>query len=49
VAEGKTLLAPLLDVVARLRAAAAARATHRENEKKAAPAAPIAPGDVKPG
>lgn len=41
VAEGKTLLAPLLDVVARQRATAAARATHRENEKKAAPVAPV--------
>jgi hypothetical protein len=51
-AEGKTLLAPVLDALARLRAAAAARATHRENEKKAAPAGPpvepAAPTEVKP-
>jgi hypothetical protein len=51
-AEGKALLAPLLDALARLRAVAAARATHRENEKKAgpavAPAAPVAPAEIKP-
>ena len=41
VAEGKALLAPILDAVAKLRALAAARATARENEKKvAAPGAP---------
>jgi len=49
VAEGKVLLAPLLDEMAKLRALAAARATHRENEKKpataavAAAVAPVAP------
>jgi hypothetical protein len=41
VAEGKALLAPLLDQMAKLRASAAARATIRENETKTpAPAAP---------
>jgi hypothetical protein len=40
VAEGKALLAPLLDEVARLRAAAATRATIRENEKNAPAPAP---------
>jgi hypothetical protein len=49
VAEGKTLLAPLLDAMARLRATAAARATLRENEKKpAAPVAPAAPSEGQP-
>jgi hypothetical protein len=52
VAEGKTLLAPLLDELARQRATAAARATIRENEKKVpapvAPVAPVAPNDGKP-
>lgn len=52
VAEGKTLLAPLLDAMARLRATAAARATIRENEKKpaapTAPAAPVAPVEGQP-
>jgi hypothetical protein len=57
VAEGKTLLAPLLDALARLRATAAARATHRETVKEkgkkaepaAPPVAPVAPTEVKPG
>lgn len=49
VAEGKALLAPLLDAMARLRATAAARATLRENEKKPAmPAAPVAPPNGQP-
>ena len=49
VAEGKTLLAPLLDELAKLRAAAAARATIRENEKKVpAPAEPATPDDSQP-
>lgn len=53
VAEGKTLLAPLLDELAKLHASAAARATIRENEKKAekkvaAPVAPAAPNDGEP-
>ena len=52
VAEGKTLLAPLLDELAKLRATAAARATLREHEKKVpapvAPVAPVAPDDSQP-
>lgn len=46
VAEGRELLAPLLDAMAQLRATAAARAALRENEKKAAK--PPAPGDGQP-
>jgi hypothetical protein len=54
VAEGKTLLAPLLDELAKLRATAAARATIREKEKEkkapvaATPVAPVATNDGKP-
>ena len=46
VAEGKVLLAPLLDEVAKLHATAAARATARENAKK--DAAPVAPRHSPP-
>jgi hypothetical protein len=55
IAEGKALLAPLLDAVARLRATGSLRATHRETvkakekSKKAEPAAPVAPTEVKQG
>lgn len=45
VAEGRVLLAPLLDEMARLRATAAARATARENEKKVV--APVASAPVE--
>lgn len=43
VTEGKALIAPLLDAVAKLRALAATRATLRENEKTAAPATTATP------
>jgi hypothetical protein len=52
VAEGKELLAPLLDALAQLRSEAASRATRRENAKAgppAAAAAAAAPGTAAPG
>jgi hypothetical protein len=49
VAEGKELLAPLLDTLAQLRSEAASRATRRENAKADPPAAAAAPGTAAPG